>query len=155
MIFIFTYWQECFKDDSGNLIYASFPRKYVLIHFLFLHYLLVEGFIIFTFYFCSVYCFSFKELLKIGLISYSIKLNTVRQYLLIPNTEISTTQEIILFCLTMCSIILFYVTMYVIIFFIDSLCCASKICRDYFINLPVWNDFFLGILCIWFLFDFN
>ena len=53
-----------------------------------------------------------KNCLKISVFLISIKLNTTFQYVLNPNMDITTTQEILLFMILLCTIVLFSGSMY-------------------------------------------
>ena len=95
--------------------------------------------------------------LKVGLMLSYIKLNTVYQYFSNPKADITTTQNILLFIIMMCSIVLFFDATNPIEFFIKCFC-VSNTCRDYFRTLSAWNlkIVFLGgcragcnFICYW------
>ena len=118
------------------------PCKYVILHFLFYHCLLVE--VSQSFYIISLIVWlvlvvlDCKNCLKVDVVLISIKLNTRFHNLMNPNMDIPTTQEIILLRLMI----------YAIAFFFSNVCgCivhsfvffVSKICSDSFRNSSVWN----------------
>ena len=78
-------------------IIACFLRALVFLHC-----------IIDSMFFSALNVLSCKNCLNIGLILRSTKLKTVCQYLLNPEMEIPTTQEILLFRLVVCAVFLFF-----------------------------------------------
>ena len=65
--------------------------------------------------------------------------NNVCHYLLNPNMYIPTTYDILLFSIMLCTIVSFFGATYYFIFLLGFFFCVSKICKDYFRTLYVWN----------------
>ena len=105
------------------------PCKYVILHFLFYHCLLVK--VSQSFYIISLILWlvffvliisACKNCLKFGFFFISIKLNTRFQNLLNPNMDIPTTQKILLLRLVVYAIVLYVVALFIHLFFLCQTC---------------------------------
>ena len=122
----------CLKLYPWTIVHPTFPWNYVIV----------------SFFFLELSVLACNNCLKVGVVFIYIRLKTLCQYLLNPKMEITTTHEILLFSLMLCTIVLFFGAMYAIELFIDSFLCVPNICSDSFRTSSVWNGriVFFGIL---------